>query len=68
MGSFRALFVEPILIIFEVEKPGVIWAGNHTVPASYTPMVIHNNNTIITLICSLDRTDLGAWRIIAVIT
>jgi hypothetical protein len=62
------LFVGPIFIVLEVEVPGVIGTGDHTVPAPYAPVVIHDNDSVIPLVRGLNRTDLGARRGVAVIT
>jgi hypothetical protein len=61
------LFVGPLLIVFEVEVSSIIWAGDHAVPATNTPVMIYNDYTIVTLVCSADGTDLGARRIFAMI-
>jgi len=67
MGSPWVLFIGPFLIIFEVEVSGIIWAGDHAVPATYAPVMIYNDYAIVTLVCSADGTNLGARRIFAMI-
>jgi hypothetical protein len=54
-------------VVFEVKPPGIVRAGNHAVPTSYAPVVIHNHHTIFAPIGSLDGTDLGAGRVVAMI-
>jgi hypothetical protein len=68
MRSFRAFFVRPFFIVFEIKVPGIIGACNHAVPASYAPVVVYNDDAIITFIGGLNGTDLGTWWIFPVVT
>ena len=45
--------------ILEVEKTGVVWTGNHAIPAAHTSVMIHNHNPVLTLICCLNRANLS---------
>ena len=67
MRSFGTLFVRPFFTVFEIKAPGIIGAGNHAVPASYAPVVIHNDNAVIALIGSLNGTDLSTRGVLAVV-
>ena len=68
MRSFGVLLVRPIFIILEIKIPGIIRTSNHTVSASYTSVVIDDDNTVITLIGCLYRAYLGTGRFITMIT
>jgi hypothetical protein len=67
MGSLWVILADPFLAVLEIEIPGIIRTGHHAIPASYTPVVIYDYYAIVTLVCSPDGTDLGAWWFIAVI-
>jgi hypothetical protein len=68
MRSFGAFFVGPFFIVFEIKIPSIVRAGYHAVPAPNAAVMIYNDNAIITLISSLNWTNLGAGWIFAMVT
>jgi hypothetical protein len=67
MRSLGTFCVRPVGIFFEVEIPDIVGTGNHAVPASYAPVMIDNDDAVLTFVRGLYRTNLGAGRIFTVI-
>lgn len=67
VGSFGEVRIRPIVILLEIEESGIIGASDHTVPASDTAMMIHDDDTVCTLVGGLHRADKCTWRLIALV-
>src|SRR4030066_2196951 len=53
--------------LLPVEMPRPVRACRHAVPATDAPVVIHDHDSVVFLPGRLDRTNLGAWRIFALL-
>jgi hypothetical protein len=68
MGSLGIIFVGPVGILFIIEISGIVRTGDHAVSAANTPVMIDDHDAIISLVSSLDRANLSARRVLAVVT
>ena len=67
VGPFGELFIRPFFGFLHIEITRIVWAGDHAVPAADASVVIHNYDAVVAFIGSLDRADLRARGIVAVI-
>jgi len=68
MRSLWVILIRPVRIILVIEESRVVGTGDHTVSATDTTVMIHDDDPIVAFVGRLYGTDLGAWRVFTVVT